>query len=265
MEILPSSQKISWIRTKEFLIINQAGRTFNIHINDSRYKEAIEMLKNKEFEMLIGFLNPHVVIDEYTEGTFFLKNGNMYIRGIEEIPVHDSIAERIIEFKEKGLPYEPLLKFAKNIILNPSERSREQLYRFLEHNKMPITPDGYFIAYKKVSKVGESIMDSHSRKYDNSPGSRLVMNRDDVNSDPNQTCSHGLHVAAYEYASGFSGQIMVQVKVNPKDVVSVPIDYNNQKIRCCEYLVMSIIDGEIKEDIFEGDTREKEKIVHVKK
>lgn len=265
MEILPNSQKISWIRTKEFLIINQAGRTFNIHVNDPRYQQALDFLKNKEFERLIGFLNPHVLIDEYTEGTFYLKEGIMYIRGLEDFPVHELIANRIVDFKEKNLPYEPLLAFWKNVSLNPSERSREQLYRFLEHNKMPITPDGHFIAYKKVSKKGNEILDTHSRKYDNSPGCRLVMNRDDVNPDPNQTCSHGLHVAAYDYAKDFGGEIMVQVKVNPRDVVSVPVDYNNQKIRCCEYLVMTIIDGEIKEDIYDGEEKEKEKIVHVKK
>jgi len=32
----------------------------------------------------------------------------------------------------------------------------------------------------------------------------------------------------------------VLVKVNPKDVVSVPVDYNNTKMRVCRYEVISV-------------------------
>jgi hypothetical protein len=262
---MSQSKKISWIRTKEFIILNQKGTTLNIHITDPRYGETLELLKSEEWERLISFLNPFALIDEYTQGTFYVENGVMVIRGMEEFPVHSSIAERIIDFRSHGLPYEPLIKFWVNVSKNPNPHSREQLYRFLEHNKMPITQDGYFIAYKKVTKVNDCLFDSHTGKYKNDPGSRLIMNRDDVNPDPNTTCSHGLHVAAYEYANGFSGNVMVQVKVNPRDVVAVPVDYNNQKIRCCEYLVMCIIDGELKEMLHEGDSTESEIQVKVAK
>jgi hypothetical protein len=38
---------------------------------------------------------------------------------------------------------------------------------------------------------------------------------------------------------------MVVVKINPKDVVSVPSDYNCQKLRCCAYTVVSEVEAEI--------------------
>jgi hypothetical protein len=34
------------------------------------------------------------------------------------------------------------------------------------------------------------------------------------------------------------------IKINPKDVVSIPTDYDNAKGRCCEYVVVSEIDSD---------------------
>jgi hypothetical protein len=35
---------------------------------------------------------------------------------------------------------------------------------------------------------------------------------------------------------------MLEVHVNPRDVVSVPTDSNWQKVRCCRYKVVDVID-----------------------
>ena len=40
------------------------------------------------------------------------------------------------------------------------------------------------------------------------------------------------------------------IKVNPRDVVSIPVDYNNSKGRCCKYEVVGEVkfkDGEVVE------------------
>ncbi len=42
-----------------------------------------------------------------------------------------------------------------------------------------------------------------------------------------------------EYAGGFAGNNLIEVAVNPADVVSVPYDYNQQKCRCCRYEVLT--------------------------
>ena len=49
---------------------------------------------------------------------------------------------------------------------------------------------------------------------------------------------------------GGSGDRMVAVKINPADVVSVPSDYGNQKLRTCRYEVMFEVPGAA--DIFKG-------------
>ena len=52
-----------------------------------------------------------------------------------------------------------------------------------------------------------------------------------VNHDPSQGCSTGLHVGTYAYAKGYARSALLEVHVNPRDVVSVPTDCDAQKVR----------------------------------
>ena len=53
-----------------------------------------------------------------------------------------------------------------------------------------------------------------------------------------QTCSYGLHFCSEGYLRHFGGDRVVILKINPRDVVSIPTDYNNTKGRCCRYEVI---------------------------
>lgn len=161
-----------------------------------------------------------------------LVNGQVVTPDGEALPIE--LNNRILEFKREGLPFTNLIKFWNNLKANPSYRSREQLFKFLEHNGHPLTEDGCFIAYRGVTS---DFKDKHTGKFDNSPGAICEMPRTQVDDDPTRTCSAGLHVAAWEYASGF-GETKIEVKVNPKDVVAVPVDYNGQKMRVCRFEVI---------------------------
>ena len=69
----------------------------------------------------------------------------------------------------------------------------------------------------------------------------VSMPRQAVDDNPNNTCSHGLHVCSYEYLKNFTGERLVVCKVNPRDVVSIPTDYNHTKMRVCRYEVIQEI------------------------
>ena len=61
-----------------------------------------------------------------------------------------------------------------------------------------------------------------------------------VDDNQNNTCSSGLHFCSQEYLSSFgdsSSRTMI-LKINPRDVVSIPTDYNNSKGRACRYEVI---------------------------
>lgn len=76
------------------------------------------------------------------------------------------------------------------------------------------------------------------------------MPRNQVNEDSSQTCSYGLHVANFEYATNFySDGVMLECEVNPADVVSIPTDYNQSKMRVCRYKVLGIVDQKHSEDL----------------
>jgi hypothetical protein len=163
-------------------------------------------------------------------------------------PVHNVIATRIGEFVRQGLPFAPLARFLENLMLNPSERSIEQLYTFLEHGGFPITPDGCFLGYKGVTS---DFKDKHTQQFNNSVGAKQTMPREQVDSDPNASCSVGFHIGTYDFASGFVGDggQVVMVKVNPRDAVSVPHDASCQKLRVCEYEVVAMCPGKVVEPL----------------
>jgi len=238
--------KAKWIITGTKLTLIHKGKTAFLKKTDKMYKRVVGLLGKGDEEAAVGILFPAQRVATYTNDEFMVdKAGMLYLTG-EDKPVHAVIAEKLIQFSKKGQPYQCLVKFAKKLSLNPSERSKNQLYGFLTKNHHPITEDGDFLAYKYVNKNDKGeLVDTYSGKFINNIGQVVKMSRKAVDPNPRQTCSDGLHVASHAYAHNIA-YTMVLVKVNPRDVVAVPTDYNNQKMRCCQYKVVGIGDKEIK-------------------
>lgn len=234
--------KPAYLITSNSIVIHTKTQTFNLQANTPKGAQVIALIKAKKWDELSELLAPATVIPARTGGLFFVDtDGQLYTQG-DTTPIHTVIAKKLLSFLQEGLPCEALVNFWNNLKQNPSQHSIEQLYGFLEANHHPLTDDGCFLAYKKVTKTSNGLKDSHSRTFNNNVGEHVKMDRAGVNPDPNQTCSHGLHVASFEYAKGFSGDVLVVVKVNPRDVVAVPTDYNKQKMRTCAYVVEEIYD-----------------------
>lgn len=162
-------------------------------------------------------------------------NGNVYIDG--EL-LNNYFSERVKFMFEEGFPVKPFVEFMKKLLMNPSEEARGRLFAFLDKNKSPITEDGDFITFKNVSA---NFKDLYTGKFDNSPGKIVEVDRNEVDPNSNVTCSYGLHVAASSYLHNYYayGATTVVCKVNPRDVVAVPPDYNETKMRVCRYEVVS--------------------------
>jgi hypothetical protein len=155
----------------------------------------------------------------------------------------------MIQMLQEGFSVEPMVNFMENLYKNPSHRAVTELYGFLEKNNLPITPDGYFLAYKKVRG---DYKDCHTGTMDNSVGQVVEMERYEVNDNKDQTCSTGLHFCGQSYLSHFGGERTVIVKINPADVVSIPSDYNEAKGRACRYEVIGEIGGETADKAFDA-------------
>lgn len=233
--------KVNYHLLASSIVLNHAGKTFNVPKGDPRFDKIIQAIREGDEAKVIELMDAG---NMYAKFGLTLKNGLIELGG-DLLP--ESLSNRIVAMVEAGLPPQIMLNFWKNIKLNPSFNSRKMLFDFLSHNGHPLTEDGCFIAYRGVT---EDFKDKHSGKFDNSPGSICEIDRSEVDDNPNNTCSHGLHVACYDYAKGF-GEKLVEVKVNPKDVVTVPVDYNGTKMRVCKFEVLAECEGMLTGPVYE--------------
>ena len=85
--------------------------------------------------------------------------------------------------------------------------------------------------------------------------STVEMERNKVDDDKNNTCSTGLHFCGMSYLNHFGGARTVIVKINPRDVVSIPTDYDDAKGRACRYEVIGEL-GVEPEEAFDKSVQE---------
>lgn len=233
--------KLSYAITDNNITVNYNGQTHIISRSDKLADQLIDKLRNNLKEEIPDLISAAQRIEKYTNGVFKVESGQIILDGH---PVHEGLSRKILDFQADGLPFEPLVNFAKNLMRNPSNRAVNELFQFLEKNDHPITEDGKFIAYRKVRS---DFKDIYTGKMDNSVGNTVEMPRNKVNEDSNQTCSHGLHVANWDYSCnkyGSSTDTMLEVEVDPADVVAIPSDYNQSKMRVCRFKVLSVVDKE---------------------
>lgn len=236
------SEMVNYHVLNNSVVINYDGKTESVHQGDSRYQRILQCIREKR----LGDIPEIVEENQIDAGGLQTIDGLIHING-EALPYE--LSNRVMAFKEQELPYEPLIKFWENLRENPSFNSRKMLYKFLEHNGHPITEDGCFIAYRGVT---EDFKDRHTKTFDNSVGTTCEMPRTEVDDNPDNTCSAGLHVACYDYAYGF-GPKRIEVKVNPKDVVCVPRDYRGTKMRVCKFEVLNVCEGMRDEPLYQID------------
>jgi hypothetical protein len=185
-----------------------------------------------------------------------VQNGAVYFDGdVQEGPVTDAI----IRFYNENNDYSfvPLVNFLEKVGQNPNEHSREHLGRWLANESFSLDSLGNIIAYKGVYEDDEVYRPSHNGpgvSVNDVPvadgeyafqrdGDTVSMARSDVEFDPAVGCSRGLHVGTFNYAQNFTSYV-VEVSVNPRDVVSVPTDCGDQKMRTCKYEVIGHVETE---------------------
>jgi len=228
------------IAGSDYITVTIDGETFSLTESHPNYKKARDALKARDADLLSTLVDIPKAISSFSGGTVVVEGGEVKFLGKA---IHTGLTRRMLEMMKEGFDIEPMANFLNNIQANPSFRAVQELYGFLEVCKLPITDDGYFLAYKRVR---ENFTDIHSGTFDNSPGSFCSMPRNEVNENKDETCSDGLHFCSIEYLPKFGrmvgkkGDHVVIVKINPADVVAIPSDYNNAKGRTCCYEVVDV-------------------------
>ena len=240
------------------------------------FQRVVDAIKANEWETVDNIIDPKKVVLEYGNGNIAVEGDKLFWKGEE---FHSSLSVRMIRMLQDGFDIKPMVAFMENLMLNPSKRAVTELYGFLEKNNLPITPDGNFLAYKKVR---QDYKDVYSEKVLNKPAvymndtdkeyiktvqngvkveivdgiTTVSMERNKVDDDQNRTCSTGLHFCSRDYLNHFGGERIVIVKINPRDVVSIPTDYNDSKGRACRYGVIDEIDKDKADEAFAKSVQE---------
>ena len=258
--ILGSDSLTVFVRGKSYTV-NKQAKTFDLVLsgvkenNEQKVYDAVNIK-----ESITSALNA-------SSGVVRIEDSKIFYADREVTGV---IASRIFEVIKLGLDVQPMVKFLENLMKNPSKRAVDEAFGFIEACSLPITPDGCFLAYKRVRA---DYRDVHSGTVLNKPYNLFTvedsvainasqgklgevevevingvttvsMPRNLVNEDKDKTCSEGLHFCSYNYLQHFGGARIVVLKINPADIVSIPADYNNSKGRCSKYQVVDELEVE---------------------
>lgn len=169
-----------------------------------------------------------------------------------------ALSKHIIRMSSAGQDPAPFVSFMEKLATNPSEQSRNDLYRWLKDRDFTITDNGDFLAYKGVRDDGTSVHAGFAIRNGvevndhvlNQVGDVISMPRSQVDGNAEVACSTGLHAGTWEYASQFSRGKVLTVQINPRDVVSVPNDSNDQKLRVCRYVVVEAVSSALQSPVW---------------
>tara|TARA_R100001163_G_scaffold1295_5_gene2056 strand:+ start:11133 stop:11975 length:843 start_codon:yes stop_codon:yes gene_type:complete len=230
------------------------------------YSNLVECVHTGNATEFITILNTGSVVEDWSEGDFEFRDGYLYF---EEEQVANDPTSRIIQCIQQGFPHKPMLNYLTNLYDNVSERAVQESYTWSSHKGLPITEDGMMVGYKGVRPhVGDTIKVKNGElaegdlvdiytgnTFRNNVGDKCSMKRRQVCDDHTQGCSSGLHVGTYEYACNWAGNsgVVVLVKFNPKDIVSVPSDCEHQKLRVSEYEVINIAREQLEEAVYSDE------------
>ena len=223
-----------WTVSKKFITISFEDKTYTCDSGHSGFENARTALIENRISDAIAYIDVRAGIENFARGNVKIEGRSLYY---EDVELKSGLAERIVKLYTEGKTIDDLLHFLENVMSNPTRKTVYRLFDFLRANDIEITKDGYFTAWKVVTS---NFKDCHTRTIDNSIGVTVEMPRHDVEDDDSITCSSGLHVCSRSYIRHFANgsDRLVKVKVHPADVVSIPVDYNDAKMRVCKYTVL---------------------------
>lgn len=198
---------------------------------------------------VVRLADTRIAIQEAAPGVLEVRGHEVYWN---DQPIHGVWVEKILKFKDQGLPFDPIFLALQDLMKNPTPAAIERLPIFVEQSKLGFTPDGRICGFKYVRN---DFRDKHSGTVLYSIGSTVSMPRERCDANPDQECSTGLHVGALEYVKGFGGgnDRLLLVAFWPHNAVAVPRDYGGQKLRVCEMDVLEELDRSAVDDFLNSN------------
>lgn len=233
------AKPIPFTATNESVTVVWKGESYVVKKGSPHFAALKKAIDEERWDDVPKNLTVAKSVQSWSNDKFKISGDDQITYLGERLP--KDINDRIIQMTANGENPTPMYNFWERLQKNPSGRSVDQLWSFLKHKGIPLTDDGCFLAYKGVRN---DYRDVHSGKFLNKPGAVMKIARNHVSDDPREACHEGFHVGALGYARSF-GQVVVVCKVDPKDVVCVPYDSSQEKMRVCKYEVLGNHNGEL--------------------
>lgn len=244
-----ASKPPAYTMTNESITVIHNGRPHVVKAGAANFANLRKALTDERWDEVPGYLTVAKTVASWSNDKFKVDDNTVSYLGKA---VDSKFAKRILDMVAEGSDPNPLFNFYERLQRNPSKRSVDQLWPFLEHAGIPLILDGCFYAYKGVK---DNWKDVHSGTIENKPGNIIEIPRNSVSDDPKEACHFGLHVGAKRYANSFGSKLII-VKVDPEHVVCVPYDSSHEKMRVCKYEVIGVEGCELPSTVFEEDKKE---------
>jgi len=220
--------------TRESVTAVINGKIYTVKAGDKNFEKAKKAVLEERWDDLPPLVSKGLGVERWAKGAFSFRDNAILFKGEEIDP---RLNKRIISMSENGEDPSFLMKFWENLQKNPSWRSVQQLYPFLENEGIAIDQDGMILSYKAVKP---DYTDYHTGTFDNHPGKMNEMPRNKVSDEYEVACHTGFHTGSLSYAMNFgdSSRRVIITRTHPADVVCVSKDGGAHKIRVCKYHVV---------------------------
>lgn len=215
------------------------GQTYNVSKDNPNYRQVVDAIRSGNYAAIPGLIDLRTAVKNWMNGAF---SGDFQLVGdtlrYKGYVFGEAVTSKALAMIDAGNDVKALVNFLAKVCLNDSVTAREELLLFCAANDFMISSNGNIVAYKAVRA---DYKDYHSGTKSYTIGAVVTEDRNTCDTNRHNTCSRGLHFAAYGYAKNFgrsSGHMMV-IEVNPADVVAIPSDYNNEKGRAWKVTVVA--------------------------
>lgn len=143
--------------------------------------------------------------------------------------VENQAADRALWAVENEVDPGPVLAFLNRLLANPSKRSVDDLFDYVDRHGLALTPDGFIVGYAQVGA-------EHA-----GPDTVVEVRRNRVEEDLSRPSPQSLNFGPFPHFVMEMRRAhlrVLAVLVDPADVVAVPT-LGLDEVRCCRYRVIA--------------------------
>ena len=253
-----TASPIPFVLQRDFISVVLDGKVIPVSRGQATFQKLYTALERGQWSRVPKLVSLAEQIAEQSHGRVQVKmedkNSELFSVYYKGVKVENSITAKILELVEHNKKVAHVLRFMDNLYQQPDVNTVNEVYEWLANGRFALTDDGCFVAYKKVDR---NYKDIRTGKIDNHVGQVVTMPRKAVDPDRRNECSRGLHFCSKKYLPNFGSSFssgdchIMEIKVNPADVVAIPTDYGFTKGRTWRYEVLREV---MPDEMIEGET-----------